>query len=160
MIQQAELARVVAALKEPIRNFVRESHVRIALLINGAGQVLGQHGFARSYQIMNVAALAAATHAASRVLAELADAPYWEHLHHAGRERQIFIAPLRLPAEELIVVAIFDADSSLGLVQLFFHQLAGVVSALPEFQSASEGATQAGFQWDLEASLGILSPGQ
>jgi predicted regulator of Ras-like GTPase activity (Roadblock/LC7/MglB family) len=159
MIRHAELAKVVAAVREPMRHFVRESRVRIALLINGAGQVLAQHGFARSYEVMNVASLAAATHAASRALAELVDAPRWEHLHHAGRERQLFIAPLRTPGEELIVVAIFDSDSSLGLVQLFYHQLARVVGGLPELR-APAATTQGGFEQDLEASLGFLSPEQ
>jgi hypothetical protein len=160
MMRQADLASVVDAVKAPMRHFVRESHVRIALLINGSGQVLGQHGFARSYEVMNVASLAAAIHAASRALAELTDAPRWEHLHHAGRERQLFIAPLRTPEEELIVVAIFDSDSSLGLVQLFYQQLARTVSALPEFRGPRETPTQGGFESDLEASLGFLSTEQ
>ncbi|NJD09230.1 MAG: hypothetical protein FIB01_01920 [Gemmatimonadetes bacterium] len=156
MMHASELARAVEALKPPLRHFVRESHVRIALVINGAGQVLGQHGFARSYEVMNVAALAAAIHAASRALAELTDAPYWEHLHHAGRERQIFIAPVPTPEAELILVAIFDADSSLGLVQLFHQQLARTVRALPEFRGAPETTTQAGFERDLAAGLDFL----
>src|SRR5690606_37384907 len=133
-MRQEDLSRLVDALKQPMRQFVRESRVRIALLINGSGQVIGQHGFARSYEVMNVASLAAAIHAASRALAELVAAPRWEHLHHAGRERQIFMAPLPTPAGELIVVAIFDRDSSLGLVRLFYQQLHTLVTTLPEFQ--------------------------
>jgi predicted regulator of Ras-like GTPase activity (Roadblock/LC7/MglB family) len=159
-MRQVELARAVAALRGPMHQFVRESRVRIGLIINGAGQVLGQHGFARSYEVMNVASLAAAIHAASRALAELTDAPHWEHLHHAGRERQIFIAPLHTAVEELIVVAIFDSDSSLGLVDLFYHQLARAINGLPEFRGSREGSTQAGFERDLEASLGFLAPEQ
>jgi len=160
MIGHADLPRAVEALKLPMRHFVRESRVRIALLVNGAGQVLAQHGFARSYEVMNVASLAAAIHAASRALAELTDAPYWEHLHHAGRERQIFIAPVPTPQEELIAVAIFDADSSLGLVQLFFHQFTRTVRALPEFRAERAGSTHAGFERDLDASLDFLRPEQ
>jgi len=160
MMRQGELAGAVEALREPMREFVRQSRVRIALLINGAGQVLGQHGFARSYEVMNVASLAAAIHAASRALAELTDAPRWEHLHHAGRERQLFIAPLATAEEELIVVAIFDSDSSLGLVQLFFQQLAGTVRALPAFRGERADSTQAGFERDLEAGLDFLAPEQ
>ena len=59
-VRQDDLPRVIEALKPPIEEFVRESRVRIALLINGAGQVLAQHGFTRSYEVMNVASLAAA----------------------------------------------------------------------------------------------------
>jgi len=155
----AELAQAVEALKPPLRHFVRESHVRIALVINSAGQVLGQHGFARSYEVMNVASLAAAINAASHALAELTNAPYWEHLHHAGQERQIFIAPLHTAAEELIVVAIFDADSSLGLVQLFQDQFARTVRLLPEFRGVA-ATTREQFEQDLAAGLRFLSAEQ
>ncbi|HEX6065379.1 MAG TPA: roadblock/LC7 domain-containing protein, partial [Longimicrobiales bacterium] len=87
-----DLPRLVEALKPPIADFVRESRARIALLINGSGQVLAQHGFTRSYEVMNVASLAAAAHASAAALAELTDASRWTHLHHAGKERQLFLA--------------------------------------------------------------------
>ena len=101
------LAQVVEALKQPIAHFVREARVRTTLLISSSGQVLAQHGFTRSYEVMNVASLAAAAHAAARALAEMTDGPGWTHLHHAGKQRQLFLAPMRTPVGELIVVAIF-----------------------------------------------------
>lgn len=148
-----DLARLVDAIKPPIADFVRESRVRITLLINGSGQVLAQHGFTRSYEVMNVASLAAAAHASARALAELTDASRWTHLHHAGKERQLFLAPVKTPAAELILVAIFDGDSSLGLVQLFFDRLTTTVAALPEFQQQLGETTQQNFERDLEAGL-------
>ena len=154
----AELPRLVDALRGPIRVFVRESRARIALLVSGAGQVLAQHGFARGYHVMNVASLAAATHASSRALATLSGAGRWEHLYHGGRERQLFLAPLRTPVEELILVVIFDADSSLGIVRLFYENLEKEVAALPEFQDRPERADHASFEQDLEAGLEYTSP--
>lgn len=154
----SELPRLVDALRGPIHEFVRESRARIALLVSGAGQVLAQHGFARGYHVMNVASLAAATHASSRALAQLTGANRWEHLYHGGRERQLFLAPLRTPVEELILVVIFDADSSLGIVRLFYENLEKEVAALPEFQQKPERADQATFEQDLEASLQYSSP--
>ncbi|HSK19689.1 MAG TPA: roadblock/LC7 domain-containing protein [Longimicrobiales bacterium] len=154
----AELPRLVDALRGPIRVFVRESRARIALLVSGAGQVLAQHGFARGYHVMNVASLAAATHASSRALATLSGAGRWEHLYHGGRERQLFLAPLRTPVEELILVVIFDADSSLGIVRLFYENLEKEVAALPEFQDRPDRADHASFEQDLEAGLEYTSP--
>lgn len=154
----AELPRLVDALRGPIGVFVRESRARIALLVSGAGQVLAQHGFARGYHVMNVASLAAATHASSRALATLSGAGRWEHLYHGGRERQLFLAPLRTPVEELILVVIFDADSSLGIVRLFYENLEKEVAALPEFQDKPERADHASFEQDLEAGLEYTSP--
>lgn len=148
-----DLPRFVEALKPPIAEFVRESRARIALLINGSGQVLAQHGFTRSYEVMNVASLAAAAHASARALAELTDASRWTHLHHAGKERQLFLAPVKTPVAELILVIIFDEETSLGIVQLYFEQLTTAIAALPEFQEALAETTQQNFERDLEAGL-------
>ena len=152
-MRKDDLPRLVEALKPSISTFVRESGVRIALLINGSGQVLAQHGFTRSYEVMNVASLAAAAHAAARALADMTDARRWTHLHHAGRQRQLFLAPLKTPVAELILVVIFEGDTSLGIVQLFFDRLRASVSALPEFQEALAETTPQSFERDLEAGL-------
>jgi hypothetical protein len=157
-MRRSDLPQLVQALRGPVATFVRESRVRIALLVNGAGQVLAQHGFTRGYQIMNVASLAAATHASARALAELTGAGRWEHLYHGGRERQLFLAPLRTPVEDLILVAIFEADSSLGIVRLFYESLETSVAALPDFAVARPSADQASFERDLEAGIEFLSP--
>ncbi|HUF51221.1 MAG TPA: roadblock/LC7 domain-containing protein [Longimicrobiales bacterium] len=157
-MRRTDLPRLVEALRAPIQTFIRESNARIALLVNGAGQVLAQHGFTRSYEVMNVASLAAAAHASSRALAELSGAGRWEHLYHGGKQRQLFLAPLRTPVEELILVVIFDSDSSLGIVRLFYETLEKDVSALPEFRTALEGTDQASFERDLEAGLEFMSP--
>ena len=152
-MRQADLELLMDALKEPMRNFVRESRVRICLLVNGAGQVLSQHGFTRSYEVMNVASLAASAHASARALGEISGAGGWRHMHHVGKERQLFLAPFKTPVQELILVAIFDDDSSLGLVQLFFDRLAGEVVALPQFMTARASKDAASFEQDLESGL-------
>ena len=152
-MRQEDLPRLIEALKAPIATFVRESRVRTALVINGAGQVLAQHGFTRSYEVMNVASLAAAAHASAGALAQMTEAQRWKHMHHAGKEHQMFLAPMKTPANELILVAIFDNDTSLGIVQLFFDQLGNAVAALPEFQHKLQQTTQQAFERDLEAGL-------
>ena len=152
-MREQDLPRLIEALKPPISEFVRESRVRIALVISGAGQVLAQHGFTRSYEVMNVASLAAAAHSSAGALATLTEARRWNHMHHAGKERQIFMAPIRTPVAELILVAIFDAETSLGIVQLFFERLGSTLSALSEFQQQLQQTTQQAFERDLEAGL-------
>jgi predicted regulator of Ras-like GTPase activity (Roadblock/LC7/MglB family) len=150
----AELPRVVQALRPPIQRFVRESRARIALVVTGSGQVLAQHGFARSYEVMNVASLAAAAHAAANALGRVTGAGAWRHIHQAGARQDMFLATLRTPVENLIFVVIFDAESSLGLVQLFFGRLSEQVAVLPEFQLPVQSTTtQASFERDLEEGL-------
>jgi predicted regulator of Ras-like GTPase activity (Roadblock/LC7/MglB family) len=143
----------MAALKSPIEAFVKEARVRVSLVVSHSGQVLAQHGFTSSYEVMNVASLAAATHASSRALAEVTQSGGWRHLHRAGRDMQLFLAPLETPIEQLILVAVFDRDSSLGLVQLFYDRLAQTVRALPELLEPLGPTEQVEFERDLEAGL-------
>lgn len=158
-MRRADLDRVVEALDSPVQRFVREARVRLALLVNHSGQVLAQHGFTGRYEVVNVASLAAAAHAAAGALGELTGAGRWTHLHHAGRTQELVLAPLDTPAEQLVLAAIFDGDSSLGLVQLFIDRLAEEVAALPELAGspgvgrAAGGTDQASFERDLEAGL-------
>jgi hypothetical protein len=155
-----DLPRLVAALRSPIETFVRDSRVRMALLITSSGQVLAQHGFTSGYEVMNVASLAAATHASSGALAELLQAGKWSHLHHAGQRQQLFLATLETSQGRLILVVLFDSESSsLGLVQFFFGQLAHRVAELPELQQSRRSTDQRSFERDLEAGLErIFSP--
>jgi predicted regulator of Ras-like GTPase activity (Roadblock/LC7/MglB family) len=152
-MRSSDLPGLVASLRGPVNEFVRDARVRISLVISGSGQVLGQHGFTSGYEVMNVASLAAAAHASARALAELTQAGHWSHLHHAGRQQQLFLAPLETPVEKLILLAIFDAESSLGLVQFFFNRLATRVAALPALASARASADARTFERDLEAGL-------
>lgn len=152
-MRAADLPGVVEAVRDPIRTFVRESQVRVALLISSSGQVVAQHGFTRGYEIVNVATLAAATHAAAGSLAQLSGAGRWRFLHHAGKEHQLFLAPVRLQRVELIMVAIFDDHSSVGLAQYFFDELARQLKALAVFNDAAPTRDAASFEHDLEAGI-------
>jgi predicted regulator of Ras-like GTPase activity (Roadblock/LC7/MglB family) len=155
---RGDLDRVVYALREPIRAFAQESRVRLVLLLDRSGQVLAQQGFTRSYEIASVASLAAAANTSAQALAGLAGAAGWTHLHHAGRERQLFLAPFKTPTSELILVAIFDRDSSLGLVQLYFERFAGTVAALPQLAAGATFGSAETFERDLEAGLRSVAP--
>ncbi len=157
-MKREDLDRIVAALGDPVGRFVREARVRTCLLVSGAGQVLAQHGFTRSYEVVNVASLAAAAHAAAGMLAGMTPAGRWTHLHHAGRDRQLFLAPLRAPGAELILIAIFDDDSSLGLVQLFFERLGQEVRGLEALRGAGGSRDAASFEHDLEAGVRVALP--
>jgi predicted regulator of Ras-like GTPase activity (Roadblock/LC7/MglB family) len=155
-VRRDDLERVVSRLRAPMAEFVGESRVRTAILLSHSGQVLAQHGFTRRYDITNVAALAAAAHASAHALAEIIGAGRWVHLHHEGSENQLFLAPFRSGGEDLVLVTIFDRDSTLGLVQLFFERLVGTVQDLPELGGAAPRRDAAEFERDLEAGLQAL----
>jgi predicted regulator of Ras-like GTPase activity (Roadblock/LC7/MglB family) len=157
-MRREDVKRVAEALAEPMKTFVRDSRVRTAVLVNRSGQVLAHHGFGQSYDIGNVAALAAAAHSSAHALAELTGAGRWMHLHHAGKENQLFLAPFVAGSEELVLVAIFDDDSTLGLVQLFFDHLVDAIRQIPEFGHSLAPSDVEAFESDLEAGLDRLLP--
>ena len=158
-MRRGDLADFVGALEAPVDRFAREAGLRLVLLINESGQVLAQRGFARALDVMGVAALGAGIHASSRALAELLGQPGFGHLHQGGTQAQVFIGPFRTPAENLIVIAVFGEDSSIGLVQVFFAQFTGQVAGLPGWSEVRPTADARAFETDLEAGLENLFGG-
>lgn len=158
-MRRADLAGFVDALRPPVERFARETRVGLVLLINGSGQVLAQRGFARALDVMGVASLAAGIHASSGALAALLGQPAFRHLHQAGTERQVFIGSFETPSEELVLVAVFGADSSLGLVRVFFDRLTAEVARLPGWSTARPTADAAAFERDLNSGVDQLFGG-
>lgn len=152
-MKREDLERVASSLEQPMKAFVREARVRTAILVNQSGQVLAHHGFTRGLPVGDVAALAAATHASAHALAELTGSGRWMHLHHEGRQHQLFLAPFEANDNDLILVAIFDRDSTLGLVQLFFDRLVEAIHEIPELRERLPRGDAAAFERDLEAGL-------
>lgn len=145
-------------VEPPLQRFVDEARVRFALLIHPSGQVLGQFGFTRAVDVMAACALAAAIHASAGQLGrELEGRPFRE-LYHAGRERQIFLAETETVRGPLILMTVFDAESSLGLVQIYFKEFCAALRAAapPVEESPPAPALAATFERDLNHSLAIL----
>jgi hypothetical protein len=158
-MRRGDLSEFVGALEAPVERFAREASLRLVLLINESGQVLAQRGFARALDVMGVASLGAGIHASSRALAELLGMAGFGHLHQGGAHAQVFIGPFRTPAENLIVIAVFGEDSSIGLVQVFFAEFTGQVSRLPGWSEVRPTTDAGAFERDLEAGLENLFGG-
>lgn len=155
-MRSRDLDRVADALAEPMKAFVREARVRTALLINHSGQVLARQGFTRGVDVASVATLAAAAHASAHALAELTESGRWLHLHHAGEEKQLLLAPFTAGVESMILVAIFDDESTLGLVQLFFDRLVDAIRELPALDAKLDESELEAFERDLAAGVDRL----
>lgn len=143
-------------IEEPLRTFVRDSGVLLALLLNPTGQVLGQHGFVRAMDVMSACALAAAIHASAAELGrQLNGAPFVEL--HAGTERQLFIAQAETVQGPYIFLTVFDDSSSLGLVRLFFGELrARLASAAPPPVTTPDHVLSVNFEGELNRNLAVL----
>lgn len=140
----------------PLRQFVDEARVQLAVLLHPSGQVLGQFGFARSVDVMTACALSAAIHASAGELGRLVEGKPFHALHYAGTVRQLYLAPVPVPGGVLILLAVFDEESSLGVVQLIFREFCVAVRAAVPAAAASEPALAGDFERELNRNLAVM----
>ena len=142
---------------EPLVKFVKEASARLVLVMTSAGQVLAQHGFSRAVDVMSAAALGAAIVASTDEIARQMGQPPFAALNHQGERHGIFLAAVATGRGRLVALVVYDLEvSSLGLVQLFFEQLAGDLQAASPKDSVPKQVLAADFERELSASLNTL----
>jgi hypothetical protein len=143
-------------VEAPLKRFVDDARVQLAVLLNASGQVLGQFGFARSVDVMTACALAAAATASSAELGLQVDGKPFAGLHYAGKVRQIFVGRVPMGGQQLILFAVFNDESSLGLVQLFFAEFCAAVAAIVPAAAPAAPALADDFERELNRNLAVL----
>ncbi|MBX9927293.1 MAG: hypothetical protein K2X99_00140 [Gemmatimonadaceae bacterium] len=143
-------------VEAPLKQFVDDARVHYAVLLHPSGQVLGQYGFARSVDVMTACALAAAIDASSRALGMLVEGKAFPSLHYAGRERQIFLAEVPAPGGRLLLLAVFDWESSLGLLQLYHEEFRARVGEMAPPIAHNAPAIAADFEKELNKNLAVM----
>ena len=150
-------ASVEQWVEPPLRKFVEDAEVNLALLLHPSGQVLAQHGFTRAMDIMSACALAAAIHVSACELGVQLEGRPFSGLHHAGRDRQIFLAETETPRGPYIFLTVFDGQSSLGLVRLFFEEFrVNLANAAPPRAVEPQAMLAENFELELNRNLAAL----
>jgi predicted regulator of Ras-like GTPase activity (Roadblock/LC7/MglB family) len=150
------IAVVETWVEEPLKRFVGDARVRLALLLHPSGQVLAQSGFTRAVDVMSACALAAAIHASAGELGKQLDGKPFHVLHHAGKSRQIVIAPAQTKRGLYIFLTVFDQESSLGLVQLYFEEFAKRLADAAPAAEPTPVVLAENFERDLNRNLATL----
>ena len=151
------IAVVESWIELPLRHFVRDAGVELALLLHPSGQVLAQHGFARAVDVMTACALAAGIHASAGELGRQLDGKPFRGLHHVGRTRQIFLAEALSPRSSYVFLTVFGSESSLGIVRLYFDELVSrLAAAEPAAPPVNAPALAESFERDLDRNLAVL----
>jgi hypothetical protein len=140
----------------PLRRFVDDARLQVAILMHASGQVLAQVGFQRSLDVQTACALSAAINASAAHLGAMVDGAPFRGLHHAGTDRQIYLGQVPSPASTLLVLAVFDAESSLGMVQLYLTELQANVAAAAPAPGGNAPALAENFESDLNRNLAHL----
>lgn len=144
-------------VEAPLRKFVEEARTVLALLLHPSGQVIAQFGFARAVDVMSACALAAAIHASAGELGRQLDGRPLRGLHHAGRDRQLYLAEAATPRGAFIFLTVFDQESSLGLVRLYFDEFCkNLTAAAPKAPRREEPVLEEKFEQELNKNLAAL----
>ena len=150
-------ASVEPWVEEPLRRFVEDAEVNLALLLYPSGQVLAQHGFTRAMDIMSACALAAAIHVSACELGKQLEGRPFSGLHHAGKDRQIFLAETETARGPYIFLTVFDGQSSLGLVRLFYDEFrVNLANAAPPPPADTPVMLAENFEFELNRNLAVL----
>jgi hypothetical protein len=139
----------------PFRRFIEEARIRCGVILLSTGRVIAQVGFAGPDEVMSVCALASAINASSRELGKQLEGKPFNQMHHAGGERQLYMGRCPVGQTEYLFVGVFDSESSLGVVEMYF---ADFCRALEDSWNASSQLTEprGDFEGDLNRSLDAL----
>jgi hypothetical protein len=143
-------------VEAPLKAFVNDARAEIAVLMHPSGQVLGQFGFTRSVDVVTACALGAAIYASSGELGRQMQGKPFTVMHYAGPTKQIFLAPVETPGGTLLLLAVFDDESSLGLVQLYFGEFGAAAAKVAPVLAGAETALASDFEQELNKNLAAM----
>lgn len=143
-------------VEAPLKTFLDDARVEIAVLMHPSGQVLGQSGFARSADVMAACALAAAIHASASELGRQLEGRPFAGLHYTGQTKQLFLGVAPTARGTLLLLSVFDETSSFGLVQIFFEEFRTRIANAAPANVPDGHALAVDFERDLNRNLAAL----
>jgi hypothetical protein len=143
-------------MMEPLERFVTEADARLTLIMTPSGQVLAQHGFTRAVDIMAAAALGAAIVSSTREIASAIGENGFRALNHQGARHGVFLSETDTPRGRLLALVVYGSESSVGLVQLFFEDLARELNEACPQGIPQKAVISANFERELNESLASL----
>ena len=143
-------------VEAPLASFLAESGARITLLMTSSGQVVAQHGFTRSLDVMSAAALGAGIMSATAELARVMGSRPLEAVAHQGKALGIHLAGFDTPRGRWLGLVVYGKETSLGLVQLFFTKLVEELGRAAPAPAAAHQVLAEDFERELNSSLRSL----
>jgi len=150
------IASVEAWVEAPLARYVEEARARLALLLHPSGQVVAQAGFTRAIDVMTACALAAAVNATASELGRQLDGTAFHGLFHSGAEKQFYLASVAIGDSTYICLTVFDGESSLGLVRMYFGDLCRELTSAAPQPVTRAPALGLDFERDLNKNLAAL----
>ena len=140
----------------PLRRLMDDARLISGVLLYPTGKAVGQFGFSNAADVMSVCALTSAINASARELGRQLDGKPFLEMHHAGADRQVFMARCAAGAHELLFVGVFDRESSFGVVEIYFEEFQKAIEKLtPQAEVRGKGPS-GDFEGELNRSLDAL----
>jgi hypothetical protein len=140
----------------PLRRLMEDARFISGVLLYPSGRAVGQFGFSNAADVMSICALTSAINASARELGRQLDGKPFYEMHHAGAERQVFMARCVASGQEFLFVGVFDQESSLGVVEIYFAEFQKALEKLQP-QTLVPGKGPSGdFEGELNRSLDAL----
>jgi predicted regulator of Ras-like GTPase activity (Roadblock/LC7/MglB family) len=97
------------------------------LLIDRSGQLIAHHGNTPGIDVLSLSALTAANFGATAEIARILGEEEFTLLFHKGRSENVYFSAV---GENVIMVALFDDRTSLGLIRLQINKIIGELSTI------------------------------
>jgi len=132
------------AITKALQKFLGETNARCALLVDRSGQLVATVGEQPNFDPTAFATLTAADFSANDQLAQLIGETDFNSLFHQGEKESMYLADV---ARRVILVALFDNRTTLGLVRLKIKDTVIELTKLFQevFGRAKGAAKQPGF---------------
>jgi hypothetical protein len=140
----------------PLRQLMEDARLISGVLLYPSGRAVGQFGFSNAADVMSICALTSAINASSRELGRQLDGKPFYETHHAGADRQVFMARCAAGAQEFLFVGVFNRESSVGVVEIYFAEFQKTLENLkPQTEVKGKGPS-GDFEGELNRSLDAL----
>jgi predicted regulator of Ras-like GTPase activity (Roadblock/LC7/MglB family) len=111
----------VQRINRLLREFLRLSSAKCAMLIDKEGHLVTKQGITRSLDMDTISALVAGSFAATKEMARLLGEDEFSALFHQGKNDNI---QLSLVGDRTLLTVIFDDSTTIGMVRLYSAETA------------------------------------
>ena len=145
-----------AWVEGPLKRLMEDARLISGVMLYPSGRAVGQFGFTNAADVMSVCALTSAINASARELGRQLDGKPFLEMHHTGAERQVFMARCAAAGQEFLFVGVFDSESSLGVVEIYFEEFQKALVNIRPDPDAPKVVPAGDFEGELNRSLYAL----
>jgi predicted regulator of Ras-like GTPase activity (Roadblock/LC7/MglB family) len=110
-----------------LNKMASSSMAQSVLLVDRSGQLIAHHGNTPEIDLLSLSALTAANFGATAEIAKILGEKEFTLLFHKGRRENVYFSAI---GEHVIMVALFDDSTSLGVIRYHINKLVDELSKI------------------------------